>query len=106
MRAMQHPQSRLWVDFVTQQSVEGRTEVPEIADFLNRMDDLGESFIFGSDKPEQFLNSCGIPACDVIRSGDYLDTIRDDLEMDPVYQVYYFTVSHRGEADITRKIPR
>ncbi|MCH2181463.1 MAG: SAM-dependent methyltransferase [Mariniblastus sp.] len=106
MQMMQHPQSRLWIDFVTQQSVEGRTQVPEIADFLTRMDDLGESFIFGSDQPDQFLKTCGVPACDMVRSGDYLDTIRDDLQIDPVYQVYYFTVSHRGEADTIRKLPR
>ncbi len=104
MAMMQNPHSRLWVDFVTRQSVEGRTHVPEIADFLMRMDELGESFIFGSDQPAQFLQSCGVSDCEIICSGDYLKS--DSGKIDPVYQVYNFTVSHSATRDSHTNKPR
>ncbi len=112
MEMMRNPDSRLWIDFVTQQSVEGRTKVPEITDFLSRMDDLGESFIFGCDQPSQFLESCGVPACEVVGSGDFLSAKANGGKTDPVYQVYNFTVSrgsdcsHRSDCDSRTNKPR
>ena len=93
---MKNPHSRLWIDFVTRQSVEGGTDVPEITDFLMRMDDLGESFVFGSDQPSQFLASCGAPKIEVTSASEFLQAeARGPL--DPVYEVYNFTVSRNPE---------
>ncbi len=53
---MENPDSRLWVDFVNTAVVTRRTNNQRIIGFLEGMDSLGESFIFGTDEPKSF---CG-----------------------------------------------
>jgi len=82
----QHPESQIWCDLVTQSVVNGETNRPEIVAFLNRMDDLGESFIFGSDDPAGLLTSIGCQTADA-------NTCRSFLETDePIFDVYQFCV--------------
>lgn len=57
-RMLQHPDSRLWSDWVTESVVNGTTENEGIAKFIDGMEELGERFIFGCDAPQEFLR-CG-----------------------------------------------
>lgn len=90
---MKHPQSRLWADFVDRQVVDGPPLAPEVGNFLQNMDDLGESFIFGKNDPGQFLQSCGFRQSDSISARDYLGKLVRNSNDDSVYGVYYFTTS-------------
>ena len=81
-----HPESQLWCDLVSQSVVSGETTRPEITAFLNSMDDLGESFIFGSDDPSELLAAIG---CRSSQS----KTCRSFLQADePIFDVYQFCV--------------
>ncbi|MCG8653830.1 MAG: SAM-dependent methyltransferase [Pirellulales bacterium] len=86
-KVMQHPASRLWCDVVKESVVEGTTKQPEIAKFLDGMEELGERFIYGNDAPEKFMLSCGFPHSEVMSVGQYL---RDD---NPILSTYQFVVS-------------
>jgi len=81
-----HPDSKIWCDLVTTAVVNSETERPEVEQFLSRMDDLGETFIFGADAPEEFLNSIGCRAAQSKTCREYLDT--DET----IFDVYQFCV--------------
>lgn len=86
---MEHPQSCLWSDFVTTDVVTGRTNNRNISAFLEGMDKLGESFIFGVDDPGPWLKQEGLGLVDTTRCGDYLH------ESDMVFNTYAFSVARR-----------
>jgi len=81
-----HPESQIWCDLVSKSVVSGKTNRPEITAFLTRMDDLGESFIFGSDDPSGLLASIGCQNADS-------NTCRKFLKTDePIFDVYQFCI--------------
>lgn len=86
-RAMVHPASRLWCDLVSQSVADGTTTVAEIAKFLDGMEELGEKFVFGQDRPEQFLNQCGYSRSQVTSAQQYLN------QEDAAYASYRFAVA-------------
>ncbi len=86
---LQHPDSRLWCDVVTESVVQGTTSHPEIVKFLDGMEELGEQFIFGSDAPQEFLSDCGFSSTSVTSAQDYLGC------QDHAFSTYQFAVSKR-----------
>ena len=86
---LQHPDSCLWSDMVTQNVVDGTTEVREIAAFVEGMDQLGEKFIFGCDDPSSFFTDCGYQKSEVVTAQEYL------ASEDPTFSAYRFVVSKR-----------
>jgi methyltransferase (TIGR00027 family) len=90
---MKHPSSVLWADFVDRQVVEEAPLTPEVGDFLQRMDDLGESFIFGSDQPDKFLQGCGFGETQFQSVLEYLGDPIKGTQDEGVYAVYYFATA-------------
>ena len=84
---IEHPQSCLWCDFVSLDVATGRTNNRNIASFLDGMDKLGESFIFGVEDPSDWLNEAGLGLVESTRCGDYLQ------ETDMVFNTYSFAVA-------------
>lgn len=84
---MQHPQSCLWTDFVSQDVVTGRTNEKSVAAFLEGMEELGEEFIFGIDDPTEWLEDLGQGLVETTRCGQYLGA------RELVYNTYSFSVS-------------
>jgi len=81
-----HPESQIWTDLVTKSVVNGETQRPEITAFLNRMEDLGERFIFGSDDPSELLGLVGCQTTDSKTCRQFLDA------EEPIFDVYQFCV--------------
>jgi hypothetical protein len=91
-QVMRHPDSRIWTDFVTNDVVRGETEFPEVAQFLRRMDDLGEAFIFGHNAPDEFVNQCGLRSVSTTSVRGYRQ--QNGLPThDPVFDVYQFNIA-------------
>jgi len=86
-KCLQHPDSRLWCDVVTENVVDGTTDQPEITRFLDGMDELGERFIFGKNCPETFLRRCGFVGAETRTAGNHLQSD------DPVMATYQFVVA-------------
>lgn len=86
---LQHPLSCVWSDFVNEAVVSGQTSNPRIAMFLEGMDELGESFVFGCDDPARWLEELGYGFVETISTNDYL------AEHDAVLSVYSFAVARR-----------
>lgn len=85
-KAMHHPDSRLWSDWVTSDVVQGRTRNKGIQKFLDGMDELGERFIFGCDAPDNFLSS-SFSDTQMTSAQEYLES------SDPALSTYRFAVS-------------
>jgi methyltransferase (TIGR00027 family) len=83
---LQHPDSRLWSDWVTRGVVTGPPPQASIGAFLRGMEELGERFIFGVDDPAEFLR----PEYTRTRVESVADYLGGD---DPVLQTYQFAVS-------------
>lgn len=90
---MQHPQSCLWIDFVSREVATGRTNNQSIAAFLEGMDELGEAFIFGVEDPTAWLRQMGLGLVQTTRCGDYLN------DGDMVMDTYSFSVAKRWDGD-------
>ncbi len=89
---MENPESRLWVDFVSESVINGETVIPEVQAFFRRMDEMGESFIFGANNAEEFVNDCELAMVSETTVREFLaqeGTYSDD----PVLDQYSFTVS-------------
>lgn len=84
---MQHRLSCLWIDFVDPRVVTRRTNDQRILSFLEGMDSLGESFIFGTENPAELLESAGFGIVETISAGSYLD------DPDPVLETYSFSIA-------------
>ncbi len=85
-----HRDSRIWCDFVTRCVVDGTSQHPEVAKFLEGMDELGERFIFGCDQPSEVMESCGFGKTQTTPSGEYLES-DDSLLLE-----YQFAVAFGG----------
>ena len=99
---LQHSDSRIWLDLVSQQVAARQTPHPAIDAFLQAMEELGESFIFGVDHPEIWLRRTGLRTMEVVSCGDYL---RDE---DPIFSHYQFLTAGRilHQASISESIPK
>ena len=86
---LHHPLSCIWADFVNTAVVSGRTNNRRITSFLEGMDSLGESFIFGTDDPSAWLEALGFSFVETISAADYLE------ENDAVLNTYSFSVAKR-----------
>jgi methyltransferase (TIGR00027 family) len=84
---LRHPESCLWADFVDTSVVTRRTNNQRILAFLEGMDSLGESFVFGTDHPGAWLQELGFGQVQTISSGDYLG------DPDAVLSLYSFAVA-------------
>ncbi|QDV67944.1 Leucine carboxyl methyltransferase [Rosistilla carotiformis] len=82
-----HRDSRIWCDFVTQGVVDGTSQHPAVAKFLEGMEELGERFIFGCDRPAELLRQCGFATTETTPSGQHLRST------DPLLSEYQFAVS-------------
>ena len=81
------PGSLLWCDFVKRCVVDGTSNQPGIAKFLDGMEELGERFIFGCDAPVDFLQDCGFDDAAITPADVYLD------RPDPTFATYQFVVA-------------
>jgi methyltransferase (TIGR00027 family) len=90
-RLMRHPASRFWLDVVDTSIVERRRNNPAVAAFLDGMQELGESFIYGLDTPETCLTQLGFHNISLTRCGDILN------DHDNVFDSYRFVVAEAGE---------
>ncbi|MGV3486109.1 MAG: SAM-dependent methyltransferase [Planctomycetaceae bacterium] len=86
-KLLQHSDSRLWCDLVTESVVDGTSQQAEIAKFLDGMEELGERFIFGCDAPHTFLGHCGYPRTDTTSAATFLGSD------DPAFATYQFVVA-------------
>lgn len=86
---LHHPLSCIWADFVNTAVVSGRTNNRRITSFLEGMDSLGESFIFGTDDPSAWLEALEFSFVETISAADYLE------ENDAVLNTYSFSVAKR-----------
>lgn len=89
-KVMRHPDSFIWVDYVADSVVTGEFEHAAVQAFLRGMDELGESFVFGTDDPSGFMRELGFETVEVRNSSDFFETT------DPVCSLYRFTVSRRA----------
>jgi methyltransferase (TIGR00027 family) len=85
-RMMQHHDSRLWSDWVTESVVNGTTQNEGIAKFIDGMEELGERFNFGCDAPQEFLR-CGFSETLITSVQAYIGSD------DPAMATYQFGVS-------------
>lgn len=81
---MDHPDSRIWLDLVSQEVASRQTEHPDVAKFLDGMDELGESFIFGVDDAGRWVQNLGLQTIEVMKCGEYLS------DPDPIFRNYQF----------------
>ena len=77
--ALRNPDSVVWADMVTRSVVDGSTSSRAITEFVNRMTELGESFVFGCDEPAAFLEQCGFDVGSVVTAQDYLSSSDSSL---------------------------
>lgn len=89
---MLHPESLIWADFVKNDVVTGETTYPEVTQFLKSMDDLGESFIFGHNSPDDFAHECGLQSRYTITVREYRQSLGVPSN-DPVLDTYQFAVA-------------
>ena len=88
---MNHPDSRIWIDFVSRNIIDRQPSSSHVRDFLQRMTEMGESFIFGVDHPEHLLADCGLTPQVVMSTLDYLGP-QSPVD-DPILDLYWFTES-------------
>jgi O-methyltransferase involved in polyketide biosynthesis len=82
--------SVMWADMVTRAVVDGTTNDSAIAEFLDRMNQMGETFVFGCDEPVEYLRRCGFGHGNVVSVKDYLKSSDETLS------TYQFVVSGVG----------
>lgn len=97
---MHNPESTLWCDVVSSSVVSRRTNSRQILQFLEGMDALGESFIFGADDPCEFLRSVGFGSV-------WSETVAEYLtEKDAVLSTYAFAVARNSEQSVSHPKPK
>ncbi|MEO1526989.1 MAG: class I SAM-dependent methyltransferase [Planctomycetota bacterium] len=89
MRLLSHPDSRLWMDCVTPAVIDATTPDPNIHEFVNRMELIGERFVYGPQNPAQLMELCGLQVADQVTAGEYLDC------EDPTLAEYRFVVGQK-----------
>ncbi len=90
---MTNSDSRLWVDFVNQDAIDGTADEPAVEAFLERMSDLGESFTFGVVKPDEILQQCGLKLETATTTSEMFAHVCPNAKS--VLDLYWFTVSSR-----------
>lgn len=92
---LSHPDSLLWFDIVDREPIVNPGAFPEsIQGFMHGMQVLGEPFTFGSDTPQEFVESAGLRCLEVVTSDLFFPEAND-----PVYSVYQFcTLTGEGAA--------
>ena len=83
--------SRLWMDCVDEQAVVTPEIFPEVKQFMQGMQLLGEPFVFGMKSVSGFMESNGFRCHEVVPSDVFLAG-----KGDPVYAVYHFCVASPG----------
>ena len=89
---MQHPDSRFWSDFVSEDVAAGTVKHPAIKEFLQRMSEMGEAFTFGVDKPSSLLLPNGFSEVQTQSVSDYLGRHGASEE---VLTRYFFSISSK-----------
>jgi len=89
---MRNPQSRLWIDVVSRSAVDRVVSFPESDRFLDGMEKMGEPFVFGHDKPEEFFAELGLDTVTSQPSSRYGN------ETDPMLEQYRFFVLRRHDS--------
>ena len=89
---MVHPESILWVDFVSEEILGGKTTDQGVADFLDAMAELGEQFVFGKSDGDRFLRDLGFSPQEFVTTADYLRN-QGKFSKDTVYDQYRFCVA-------------
>lgn len=103
-RLMSHPDSLLWLDMVDREPVMNAGKFPaSIQAFMRGMQILGEPFTFGSDTPNEFIESTGLRCLEVATSDIFFPETTD-----PLFSIYQFCTVASGEAkrDYTPKTYR
>ena len=86
-KLMRHADSRIWLDVVDTSIVERRRQNPGVAAFLDGMQELGESFIFGMDDPTRYFESLRFGNTVAVTAGQCLQ------DPDDVFHAYRFVVA-------------
>lgn len=89
MRSLQHPDSCVWMDCVTPAVIEATTPDPNIHEFVNRMELIGERFVYGPHRPAQLLEQCGLKVTSQVTAGEYIG------DADPTLAEYRFVIGQR-----------
>lgn len=80
--------SRLWMDCVDRRAIVEPEIFPELKQFMQGMQLLGEPFVFGMRTVPAYMESNGFRCHEVVPSDVFLDD-----KSDPVYSVYHFCVA-------------
>ncbi|MCA9135223.1 MAG: SAM-dependent methyltransferase [Planctomycetales bacterium] len=91
---LKHPASRLWMDCVTPAVISEGTSDPNIHEFVNQMELIGEKFVYGPADPEAFLRSCGFVCASNVSAQEFLGSI------DPTLGEYRFVVGGRDVVEL------
>lgn len=86
-KVMHHPNSQVWMDCVNESVSMRRTNNQGILAFLDGMEDMGETFIFGVTDVASWMVASGFEAVNVKLCGTYLD------DPDPVLNSYAFATA-------------
>ena len=89
MQLLTHPDSRLWMDCVTPAVIDATTPDPNIHEFVNRMELIGEQFVYGPNNPAEFLQRCGLRLASQATAGEYIG------DNDPTLAEYRFVVGRK-----------
>lgn len=92
---LKHPASRLWMDCVTPAVINEGTSDPNIHEFVNQMELIGEKFVYGPEDPETFLRSCGFVCVGNTTAQEFLGSV------DPTLGEYRFVIGSRDVLDLT-----
>lgn len=89
---MEHPESRLWVDYVDQELFNIRSSDSVVDGFLDSMERMGEPFIFGVAGVKEWLERFGL----AVEADDDSRMYFPSLKYQPVYPLYRFAVARRA----------
>ncbi len=90
-KLLQHPDSRLWIDYVSESVFNGKTQIPEVQEFLARMDDLGEAFVFGCDDHRSMGAASRLELVESLTVKDFYQR-KGKPSTDPVLDQYAFCI--------------
>ncbi|WP_220498095.1 SAM-dependent methyltransferase [Stieleria mannarensis] len=93
-RRIKHPQSVLWMDCVTPAVINEGTDDPNIHEFVDRMEMIGERFVYGPAEPRAFLRSCGFVCSSDVTAQQFLDSD------DPTLGEYRFVTARQDVVDL------
>ena len=94
LRRIKNRESRLWMDCVSPEVVNGRTPDKNVHEFINQMELIGEKFIYGPADPKAFLRASGWILEQQITAGEYVN------DKDPTLGEYRFVVGRRNAVDL------